>query len=204
MRFLLLKLEFENDIPRGSVRPTPASSPSHSCKNEITYEWFFFGKKQIKHYIEIYIVFYHLLIHVVNIWFILTPNSSGRKDVHLKINNDRGSELNISKELKPFQIIWYKKTLWWHKFTLQPQVWYFSSRSRKTSLCIGFGSKPTEQILRRSLNWKNLFRNPLYLSTQPLSNGTKELVKYRQDKGIWEQVRLIELANLDPNVGAHV
>ena len=95
-------------------------------------------------------------------------------------------------------------TLWWHKFTLQPQVWYFSSRSHKTSLCIGFGSKPTEQILRRSLNWKNLFRNPLYLSTQPLSHGTKELVKNRQDKGIWEQVGLIELANLNPNVGAHV
>ena len=42
------------------------------------------------------------------------------------------------------------------------------------------------------------------MSTQPLSNWTKELVKNRQDKGIWEQVGLIELANLNPNVGAHV
>ena len=55
------------------------------------------------------IAFFHLLIHVVNIWFILTPNSSWWKDIHLKITKDRGSELKISKELDQFSNYFCKR-----------------------------------------------------------------------------------------------
>ena len=39
---------------------------------------------------------------------------------------------------------------------------------------------------------------------EPFSFSTKELVEYWQYRGIWEEVGLIELADLDASVGAHV
>ena len=44
---------------------------------------------------------------------------------------------------------WLQKALW--EATCQPQAWYRSSSSIKSSFCITFGSKPTAQMVPRSL-----------------------------------------------------
>ena len=67
-----------------------------------------------------------------------------------------------------------------------------------------FGSKPTVQIVVRSLKHCKDCARFQDKYTKPFSFLTKELVEDWQDRGIWEEVGLVELSDLDASVGSHV
>ena len=70
-----------------------------------------------------------------------------------------------------------------------------------------FGSKPTVQIVFRSL--KNIakdyarFMLSICQTLEPFSCWPKELVKDWRNRGVWEEMGLIEFADLNPSVGSH-